>query len=140
MPQGGNFGANSIPDTVIGTDFLFAGRTTTYKDYTCTKYVATATTATISYRTVAGGASANFVLAAIGDSMEFQFVPSQLTEVDGKGVFLCYPCDCDDPMTGTTKMSDTGYGYILTGSTTHATPNVNTAFGTTIIGSGGLNS
>tara|TARA_R110000744_G_C19093639_1_gene532749 strand:+ start:77 stop:499 length:423 start_codon:yes stop_codon:yes gene_type:complete len=139
MPQGGNFGAGSIPDTVIGTDFLFHGRTTTFKDYTCTKYRATATTATISYRTAAGGAAVNFVLAAVGDEMEFQFQPSQLTAADGKGVFLCYPCDCDDPMTGTTKMSDSGYGYILTGGTAAAIINPNTAFAPTIIGGGGLN-
>ena len=91
MPQGGNFGGNSIPDTVIGTDFLFAARATTYKDYTCTKYVATATSATVSYTTAAGGAAVNFVLAAIGDSMEFQFTPGSLTAADGKGVFFCNP-------------------------------------------------
>ena len=142
MPQGGNFGGASIPDTVIGVDLLFAGRATTYKDYTCTKIVATADTATFVYSSPSGVA-VTFDITNAGDSLDFQVDPAQMTAAgNGKAVALCYKCDCNDPMTGTTAFDKTGYGYITTGATTvgnQGLRNPNTAFAPTIIGGNGLN-
>jgi hypothetical protein len=139
MPQGGNFGAGSLPDVVIGGDILFVGRTSTYKDYTCTKFLATADTATFGYQAV-GGAAATIALKTQGDSFDMQIDPQQITALPVDGVFLCYSCDCDQPMTGTTAYQDTGYGVSMTGGTGSATyKNPNTAFAATIIGGGGLN-
>jgi hypothetical protein len=140
MPQGGNFGGASIPDTIIGIDLLYVGRTTTYKDYTCTKIVATADTATFVYSSPTGVA-VTFDLTNAGDSLDFMLDPKQMTaKGNGKAVALCYSCDCDQPMTGTTAYQDTGYGVSMTGGTSSATyKNPNTAFAATIIGGGGLN-
>ena len=139
MPQGGNFGGASIPDTVVGVDILYAERATTYKDYTCTKIVATGDGATFLYNTT-GGVAVTFDLNLGGDSLDLQVNPAQMAGAgNGKAVALCYPCDCDQPMTGTTAFDKTGYGYILTGGTASSEPNPNTAFASTIIGGGGLN-
>ena len=141
MPQGGNFGGASIPDTVVGVDILYAGRATTYKDYTCTKIVSTAATATFVYNSP-DGVAVTFTIATLGESMDFQVDPAQIAGAgNGKAVALCYPCDCDQPMTGTTAYDKTGYGSLATGGTALAIGllNPNTAFAPTIIGGDGLN-
>jgi hypothetical protein len=139
MPQGGNFGGASIPDTVIGLDLLYVGRTTTYKDYTCTKIVATADTATWTYSSPTGVA-VSFDLTSAGDSLDFMLDPKQMTtKGNGKAVALCYSCDCNEPMTGTTAFDQTGYGGSLTGGTATWATNNGSPFAPVIIGGGGLN-
>tara|TARA_R110002020_G_scaffold121301_1_gene275806 strand:- start:4730 stop:5149 length:420 start_codon:yes stop_codon:yes gene_type:complete len=138
MPQGGNFGAGSLPDVVIGGDILYVGRTTTYKDYTCTKFAATADTASFAYTTV-GGVAATFNFASKGDTFDMQIDPQQLTANPVDGVFLCYSCDCNEPMTGTTAFDQTGYGGSLTGGTATWATNNGSPFAPVIIGGGGLN-
>ena len=138
MPQGGNFGGSSIPDTIIGIDLLYAGRLTTYSAYTCTKIVATADTATFVYSSPSGVA-VTFDLSSAGDSLDFQLDTAQMTGAgNGKAVALCYDCKCNSPMTGTTAFQNTGYGGALTGGTTWAA-NSGNAFIPTIIGGSGLN-
>jgi hypothetical protein len=49
MPQGGNFGGSSLPDTIVGGAELLAGKLTTFSSYTCTQAIATANTASYTY-------------------------------------------------------------------------------------------
>ena len=49
MPQGGNFGGSSLPDTIVGGAELLAGKLTTFSSYTCTQAIATADTASYTY-------------------------------------------------------------------------------------------
>ena len=50
MPQGGNYGGNSLPTTPIGGELLFNGRLTTYSNWVCSKIVATAATLLMKVR------------------------------------------------------------------------------------------
>ena len=137
MPQGGTF--PNIPDMPVGGSDLLANKATTYKDYTCTKVVATGTTKTFAYIPRAGVAAVTITVGtAVGDSLDFFVSPAQLTAANDI-MFLCNSCDCDQPMTGTTAFDKTGYGGILTGGTKTWETNANTAFAPTIIGGSGLN-
>jgi len=137
MPQGGSF--PNIPDMPVGGSDLLANKATTYKDYTCTKVVATGDTKTFDYIPRAGVSSIRITVGtAVGDSLDILVNPSQLTGANDV-MFLCNSCDCDQPMTGTTAFDKTGYGGIITGGTQTWEVNPNTAFAPTIIGGDGLN-
>ena len=140
MPQGGSF--PNIPDMPVGGSDLLANKATTYKNYTCTKVVATGDTKTFDYIPRAGVVAITITVGTqVGDSLEFVINPSQLTRANDV-MFFCNSCDCDQPMTGTTEFYDTGYGYINSGATTvgnQGLRNPNTAFAPTIIGGNGLN-
>tara|TARA_Y100000310_G_scaffold336172_1_gene420021 strand:+ start:3518 stop:3949 length:432 start_codon:yes stop_codon:yes gene_type:complete len=142
MPQGGSF--PNIPDTPIGGDELvllksIPSRNGGVSDWSCSKIVATAGTASFNYIYSAGTPAVIVdVGAAIGDSLDMIVEPSRVTSITGV-MFLCNKCDCDEPMTGTTAYDKTGYAYILTGGTAKAEYNANTAFAPTIIGGSGLN-
>jgi hypothetical protein len=55
--------------------------------------------------------------------------------------FLCYDCNCNAPMTGSTSMYDSGYGWINSGGTVvnNVAYRAPSAFAPTIIGGGGVN-
>ena len=129
MPQGGNFGGASIPDTVVGLDILFAERLTTYKDYSCTQIVATASSATFKYQT-AGGVAVTFSLPAAGDTLDLIVDPKLMSATGSNGVALCYKCNCYGPMTGSTVP------FVISGD---SIAQAQGAFAPTIIGGGGLN-
>ena len=145
MPQGGSF--PNIPDTPIGGDILVKlnGKTSAeggVSDWSCSKMIATADTAAFGYIYSGGTAGDDrvdtFGPVPNGTVLDMVIDPKRVTSSVGL-YFLCNRCDCDDAMTGTTTLSDTSYGYILTGSTTSASINPDTAFAPTIIGGGGLN-
>jgi hypothetical protein len=152
MPQGGNFGGGSLPDVVVGGLELYAGRLTTYSGYTCTQAIATADTASYTYALdygAAGSTGALSVTINVADAgtnqngqlgPEMVIVPARLGAAPTAVAFLCYSCDCNDPMTGTTAFRTTGYGVGMTGGTGTATwKNPSSSFAPTIIGGGGLN-
>ena len=137
MPQGAGF--PTIPSEPVGGSDLVANKATTYKDYTCPKVQATGDTKTFAYIPRAGVAAITITVGtAVGDSIDFLVHPAQLTAA-ADVMFLCTPCECDQPMTGTTAFDKTGYGGILTGGTKTWEANANTAFAPTIIGGSGLN-
>ena len=144
MPQGGNFGGGSLPDVIVGGAELVAGKTTTYKDYSCVQGISTGATALFNYTTVTGEPLVVTVGGAGTKSLEMVITPQQVISQTNMA-FLCYSCDCDQPMTGTTAFDKTGYGFITTATTvtqvgaTATLLNPNTAFATTIIGGEGLN-
>ena len=139
MPQGGNFGGNSLPTTPIGGELLFNGRLTTYSNWVCSKIVATAATANFTYEGTVYPVNTS---AAGNSSIDMLITPSKLSAVPTGVWFVCNECDCDDPMTGTTAFYDSGYGYITTGSTSEINDvpyRAPSAFAPTIIGGSGLN-
>ena len=146
MPNGGGF--PTIPTIPVGGLDLKNNAATTYKDYTCTKVVATGTTKTFSYIPRDGvDAVVITVGTAVGDSLDFYVKPAQVTPA-ADVMFLCNCSSCNETMTGITAFDQTGYGVLNTGNTAGYTSgylnvgeyNSNTAFATTIIGGGGLNS
>jgi len=151
MPQGGNFGGSSLPDVVVGGKELYAGRLTTYSGYTCTQAIATADTASYTYALDYGAAGSTGALSVTinvadgGDKQngqlgpEMVIVPARLGASPTAVAFLCYSCDCNDPMTGTTAFQNTGYGGALTGGTKTWAANSGNGFVPTIIGGNGLN-
>ena len=144
MPQGGNFGGASIPDVIVGGKELMAGSATTYVDYTCTQAISTGNSATYEYTTDPGTGGLNITIAvgsagALGPEMVI--VPQQVLATTNVA-FLCYSCDCDQAMSGTTALGDTGYGGSLTGGTKSKTWQRNTlppSLAPVIIGGEGLN-
>ena len=115
---GGNYGGNSIPTTPIVGTVLITGKDTTYKNYSCTSALATAGSATITYRGVV-------MPLAEGHTLDLVFDPPDVT-VATSIVFMCYDCSCRSTMTGTTSPS--------------SFYSARTMFSPTIIGGGGLNS
>ena len=148
MPQGGNFGGSSLPDTIVGGAELLAGKLTTFSSYTCTQAIATADTASYTYSLDQGIGKNDTIAATInvadgGTNQNGQLGPKMIINprnlVSVTAVaFLCYDCNCNAPMTGTTAFQNTGYGGALTGGTTWAATAGN-AFIPTIIGGSGLN-
>lgn len=113
-----NFGGNSLATTPIEGSVLISGKDSTYKHYACTSALATAASATITYRNVA-------MPLAEGHTLELVFNPPDVT-VATNIVFMCYDCSCSSTMTGTTAPSS-----YYSGMTAMNRP--------TIIGGGGLN-
>jgi hypothetical protein len=149
MPNGGGF--PTIPTIPVGGLDLKNNAATTYKDYTCTKVIATGTTKTFSYIPRAGVAAVVITVGtAVGDSLDFYVKPAQVTAA-ADVMFLCNCSTCNETMTGITAFDQTGYGGVLTGGTATAgypgNPTItggtwatnSTAFAPTIIGGGGLN-
>ena len=152
MPQGGNFGGSSLPDTIVGGAELLAGKLTTFSSYTCTQAIATADTASYTYSLDQGIGKNNTIAATINVAdnsvskkgnlgPEMIINPRNLVGVTAVA-FLCYDCNCNAPMTGTTGFYDSGYGLIMSGSTSEINDvpyRAPSAFAPTIIGGGGLN-
>ena len=115
---GGNYGGDSIPTIPIVGSVLITSKDSTYKHYACTSALATAGSATITYRSVV-------MPLAEGHTLDLVFNPPDVT-VATSIVFMCYDCSCNSPMTGTTVG---GPMY-----------SAGTIFRPTIIGGGGLNS
>ena len=152
MPQGGNFGGGSLPDTIVGGEELLAGKLTTFSSYTCTQAIATAATASYIYSLDQGIGNTDTIAATInvadnsvtksgslGPKMVIN--PRNLVAVTAVA-FLCYDCNCNAPMTGTTAFYDSGYGWVTTGSTANINDvglRASSAFAPTIIGGSGLN-
>ena len=122
---GGNYGGNSIPTTPIEGGALVTGKDSTYKHYACTSALATAGSATITYRNVA-------MPLANGHTLDLVFNPPDVT-VATNIVFMCYDCSCSSIMSGTTTPS----AFYSGGTDEFIRPAM---FQPTIIGGGGLNS
>jgi hypothetical protein len=129
---------------------LLAGKLTTFSSYTCTQAIATADTASYTY-SLDQGIGKNDTIAAtinVADNSvskkgnlgpEMVINPRNVVAVTAVA-FLCYDCNCNAPMTGTTAFRTTGYGVGMTGGTGTATwKNPSSSFAPTVIGGGGLN-
>jgi hypothetical protein len=149
MPQGGNFGGGSLPDTIVGGAELLAGKLTTFSSYTCTQAIATADTASYTYSLDQGIGKNDTITATINVAdnsvskkgnlgPEMVINPRNVVAVTAVA-FLCYDCNCNAPMTGTTAFQNTGYGGALSGGTKTWAANSGNAFVSTIIGGSGLN-
>jgi len=119
---GGNYGGMSTPTTPIAGNTLYAGRSTTYKNYKCTAYVGNANNLTFTYDGQTVIATTSYIESIIN--------PNGLTSDPTVAVtFFCYKCNCNGPMSGSTD-EESMYNY--TGTTAQFRP--------VIIGSNGLNS
>ena len=118
---GGNYGGASIPTTpVSGADITGAA----YEGYKCTSVYATVNGGAFTYNGV------TFTFATQGQSMDLVINPGGISATDADLIFLCYPCSCSGPMSGTTEGGDPAEYY--SGTTAMFRP--------VIIGAGGLNS
>jgi len=99
----GNYGGLSTPTQAIGGLELFAGKTTTYKNWICSTIVSSAATGNI---TIGGNVfTISTAAAGIGTSLELLVSPGDLSATPNGVYFLCYCDGCNTPYSGGTTPS-----------------------------------